>query len=143
MATTNTTTTLAWEKHSRTLRSALDLASSAAEQTAELAFHLEAEFDLDFTFPADLVLVYHCVVSGGSVEARVFLDCLDGGQEPGELPGVWRPFSRSPGWDGTVESTIAVLRGDELSDIVCNVRLGHYMSQATLAAKTSLQGDAA
>jgi hypothetical protein len=36
-----------------------------------------------------------------------------------------------------------VLRGDALSDIVCNVQLAHYMSQATLAAKTSMQGDAA
>ncbi|UWU23008.1 hypothetical protein N2601_08700 [Rhizobium sp. CB3060] len=140
MATT-TFTSNAWKRHSRFLRSALEIAHSAAEQTAELAFHLEAKYDPKFMLPDDLALVYHCVVSDVAVEAHLFLDV---GQKPGGLLGVWRPFNGSPQWDGTVKSTIAVLRSDDVSDIVCNVQLAHFISQAAiLVGNTSLQGDAA
>ena len=146
MTTTNTSTASAqeWERRSRSLRSAFDLASSAAKQMAALALYLEVKYDPNYRFPDDLALVYNCIVAGGGVEAHVFLDYREADLDPGALAGTWMSFSRSPEWDGTVESTLAALRSEELSNLVCDVRLAHYMSQAAvLAARTSTQGDAA
>lgn len=143
MATTNKTTASDWERQTRILRSALDLANSAAGQIAGWVLYLEANYDSAFMLPDDLALVYDYVVHDSTVEAQVILDFPEAGQEAERLAGLWRPFSESPEWDCTVGSTVAVLRGDHFSDLVCGVRLAHYMSQAAiLAARTSMQGDA-
>ena len=84
MTTTNTITAQEWERHSRILRSALDLANSAAGQTAAWAHYLEANYDSDFVLPDDLALVYNCAVSDGAVEAQVVLDYPEAGQETEE-----------------------------------------------------------
>ena len=123
------------------LHSAFEIANSAAGQIEELVLRLETKYDPGFLFPADLALAYHCILAGDAVDVRVFLEA---GQEPEGVHGIWRPFGGSPEWTGTVESTIAELRGKGVLDIVCNLRLAHLMAQAAIvAAMTSGQGDPA
>lgn len=122
-----------WGLHSRNLRSALDIANDAARQIAELALNLEVKYDADIQLPANLALVYDCVASHDAVKARAVLDYGDTCDETTMQRGIWWQFNRSAEWDRTVGCTVALLRGDDVSNLVCNTLLAHYMSQAALA----------